>query len=311
MKIGIVGAGQVGSTAAYALILRGIGSEIVLVDLNRDFARAQAQDLVHATPFAHPTAVRAGDYPDLRGARVVIVAAGVNQKPGESRLELLERNADVFRDVIPVVLERAPDAVLLIATNPVDPMTRIATAISGLPSRRVIGSGTILDTARFRALLAAHLDISPASVHAYVLGEHGDSEVLHWSGAMIGGVRLEAFAEQIGRPITAEVRERIDHGVRHAAYTIIEGKGATYYGIGAGLARMVRAVTADERALLTVSIVDDVVEEVDRVALSQPRIVGAEGVVRTLTSALDPEEHAALARSAAIIRAATEGIVPS
>lgn len=199
------------------MVMQGVGSEIVIVDLNERAAAAQAQDIVHATPFAHPLAVRAGGYDALADAAVVVVTAGVNQKPGETRIQLLERNAAVFADVVPRVLAAAPDAVLMIATNPVDIMTQIATRISGLPPARVIGSGTILDTARFRSLLGHHLGISPHSVYASVLGEHGDSEVLVWSSAMAGNIPITAFAAQIGAAVTAPVRKDIEARVRHAA----------------------------------------------------------------------------------------------
>lgn len=302
MKVGIVGAGMVGSAAGYALALRGTASRVVLVDLNADLARAQAEDIAHAVPFASATVVTAGDYGDLAGAAVVILAAGVSQKPGETRLQLLSRNAEVFRSVVASVLAAAPDAILLVATNPVDIMTDIATRLSGLPPTRVIGSGTILDTARFRSLLGTHLGISPQSVHAYVLGEHGDSEVLAWSAARAGSVPLRSFAAQVGAPLTDEVVARIDDRVRNAAYTIIAGKGATWFGIGAGLARIVRAIRGDEQAVLSVSMVTPEVEGVRDVALSVPRVVGARGITAQLFPDLDDAEHAALERSARLLR---------
>lgn len=307
MKIGIVGCGFVGSMAAFAMALQGVGTELVLVDINRKLADAHAQDILHALPFAHPMRVRAGDYSDLSEAGVVVVAAGVAQRPGETRLQLLKRNALIFEDVIPKIIRVAPDAVLLIATNPVDVMTQIAIKVSGFVPDRVIGSGTILDTARFRVLLGEHVDISPQSVHAYVLGEHGDSEVLVWSEAKIGGIALETFAEQINRPITDEVRQRVDEGVRRAAYRIIEGKGATYHGIGAGLARLARAISHDERTAFTVSTMNREVESITSVALSLPRIVGRKGVHATLTPSLSAEERMALRKSAEVLKqAATE-----
>jgi len=302
VKIGIVGCGFVGSTACYAMVLQGVGSEFVLVDINRKVADAHAQDILHATPFSHPARVHAGSYEDLVGTEIVVVAAGVSQKPNETRLQLLERNAQVFEDVIPQIRRYAQDAILLIATNPVDIMTQIATRISGLPPERVIGSGTILDTARFRALLGEYLGVSPQSVHAYVLGEHGDSEVLVWTEARVGGVSVFDFAEQIGRPINDEVKRQIDEGVRFAAYKIIEGKGATYFGIGAGIARLVRAILNDERAMLTVSALNEEVEGVPEVALSLPRIVGRQGIVATLPVKLGMEEREALRKSAEILK---------
>lgn len=303
MKIGIVGCGFVGSTAAYAIALKGVCSELVLVDLNASAALAHAEDILHATPFGAPVRVTGGsDYAALDGARIVILACGVGQKPGETRLQLLSRNAHVFGEVIPHVLRAAPDAVLLVASNPVDIITTIVTRISGLPPARVIGSGTILDTARFRALLGEHLSVAPHSVHAYVLGEHGDSEVLVWSGADVGGVPVAQFAAQRGLAADDAMRARIDDGVRRAAYRIIEGKKATYFGIGAGLARLAEAIRDDERTMLTVSTTANPLPGLDGTAFSLPRIIGASGIIATLLPSLSAEEDAALRRSAELLR---------
>src|SRR5215471_1461976 len=250
MKIGIVGCGMVGSTAAYALVMSGVGREIVLVDLNRARAEGEANDIYHAVPFAHPLTIRAGDYSDLGGAAVVVVAGGVAQKPGELRLELLKRNAEVFRQIVPSVLRRAPEAVLLVVTNPVDIMTHLAARFAaefGVPQTRVIGSGTTLDTARFRTLLGRHFGVDSHHVHAYVVGEHGDSEVLVWSQATIAGLSLDEFATVHGKPLAAAERQQIDQNVRRAAYQIIAGKGATYYGIGSAVARIVDVLLHDQR----------------------------------------------------------------
>jgi len=309
MKVGVIGCGFVGSTAAYSLAMRGVSSELVLVDLNPRVARAHAEDILHATPFASPARVIGGDYPDLKGAGVVVLACGVNQKSGESRLHLLERNAKVFGEVVPRVLEHAPDAVLLVATNPVDIITMMVTRITGLPPARVIGSGTILDTARFRTLLGEHLGVAPQSVHAYVLGEHGDSEVLVWSSAQVGGVPLETFANQRGAQLGADERAKIDDGVRRAAYRIIEGKKATYFGIGAGLARLAEAVRDDERIVMTVSSARGALKGFHGVCLALPRVVGAQGVLATLIPSLSTEEQTALERSAGILRDAASELV--
>lgn len=306
MKVGIVGAGLVGSTAAYTLVLQSIAEEVVLVDLNQPRAAAHAEDILHATPFAQPARIRAGDFPDLAAAEVIIIAAGVAQRPGETRLDLLKRNADVFRAVVPRATEAAPAAIQVVATNPVDIMTLVAARYAGLPAGRVFGSGTILDTARFRALLGEHLQISPHSIHAYVVGEHGDSEVLVWSSARIGSVDLATFAAAVQRPLDDTVRERIDVGVRRAAYRIIEGKGATYFGIAAGLARIVRAIAQDERAVLTLSLVEPSVEGVKGVPLSLPRVVGRDGILATFRPELDDAEAAALRESALILRRAAD-----
>lgn len=308
MKVGIIGCGFVGSTAAYAMALNGTASELVLVDLNQSLARSQAEDILHATPFGSPVKVAAGDYPALAGASVVVLACGVGQRPGETRLQLLERNVQVFEKVVPAVLQHAPTALLLVAANPVDLITQAVTGISGLSPARIIGSGTILDTARFRALLGEYLDIAPMSVHGYVLGEHGDSEVLVWSSARVGGVLLADFAGQTGRTLTDEALSGIDDGVRHAAYRIIEGKGATYYGIGAGLSRIVSAVRDDEQALLTVSSVTLGIEEFEGLSLSLPRVVGAQGIVGTLRPDLSDEEYRALEKSAEILREAAQSM---
>ncbi len=304
MKLGIVGSGFVGSTAAYSMVLRGIASEIVLIDINFKLAQAQAEDILHATPFSTPSRVIAGDYSDLVGAKVIVLACGVGQKPGESRHHLLARNYQVFEQVIPKVLKFAPEAILLAASNPVDVINQIVAKISKLPSERVIGSGTMLDTARFRALLADHVAVSPQSVHAMVLGEHGDSEVLVWSSASVGGMPLLKFASERGGIITQDIKEKIDDGVRKAAYRIIEGKTASYYGIGAGLARIAKAIRDDERAVLTLSAMTNGIPEFEGVSISLPRVVGKSGIVDTLNPDLSPEEKSDLIKSANVIRQA-------
>jgi L-lactate dehydrogenase len=248
--------------------------------------------------------VRAGTYDDLAGAGIVMMAAGVNQTPQETRMDLLKRNADVFSDVIPRIIAAAPNAILLNATNPVDVMTHVAARLAGAAPGRVIGSGTILDTARFRALLAQHFSVSPHSVHAHVLGEHGDSEVLHWSAATVANIPLADFATQVAAPLTQEKQAQIDENVRRAAYAIIRGKGATWFGIGAGMARIAQAIVDDEHTVLTCAQPLVEVEGVLDVTLSLPSIVGAAGIIRTLSPALNSEESVKLRRSAEIIRAA-------
>lgn len=308
MKIGIVGSGAVGSSAAYAVVMSGAASEVVLVDLNEKLARAQAEDILHATPFVRPVRVGAGDYAQLAGAQVVVLCCGVGQRPGETRLELLARNARVFGEVIGRVMEYAPEALLLVATNPVDIMTAVACRLSGLPAGRVFGSGTILDTARFRTLIAEHAGVAAQSVHAYVLGEHGDSEVLVWSSAHIGGLPVEAFSAQMGRPLTPEAKASIDDAVRRAAYRIIEGKGATYYGIGAGIAHLVRVIRDDARAVLTVSAPLPDGGPLRGSCLSLPRVVGAAGILQTVHPRLAREEQEAIEQSARVLAEAAEAI---
>ena len=342
MKIGIVGAGQVGATTAYAMMMRGVGSEIVLVDQNADLAVAQARDILDAATFADPLRVRAGELAKLEGARVVLLAAGVSQRPGESRLDLLSRNAKIFAEIVPEVLAAVADPIFLVATNPLDVMTQIVTVLAGrhgVAPERVIGSGTILDSARFCTALAscqadlpthrlandrgrygaapllerlsealAHLRINPAYIDARVLGEHGDSQVLHWSGAVVGNLSVAEAARQMGRELTGADRSRIDAAVRGAAHAMIKGKGATWFGVGAGLARMAEVIEGDGRALITCSMLTAECQGVRDVALSLPRVLGAGGVVKTLTPNLDAAESDALRRSAEIIKEAAEGV---
>jgi L-lactate dehydrogenase len=302
---------MVGASSAYALVMSGVGREIVLVDLNRARAEAEANDIFHAVPFAHPLQVRAGDYADLVGARVVVIAGGVAQKPGETRLQLLQRNADVFRQIVPSILKHAPDTVLLVVTNPVDIMTHLAAHFAadfGVPHTRVIGSGTTLDTARFRTLLGRHFDVDSHHVHGYVIGEHGDSEVLVWSQAGIAGLSLDEFSHVHGRPLTDGDRERIDENVRRAAYHIIAGKGATYYGIGSAVARIVDVLLHDQRAILSICCRLTGVPDCDGLTLALPHLVGGKGALTTIPLVLDDAERQGLRRSADILREAIESL---
>jgi len=311
MKIGIVGCGMVGSTSAFALVMSGVGREIVLVDINRARAEAEANDIFHAVPFAHPLTIRAGDYADLVGARVVVIAGGVAQKPGETRLQLLQRNAEVFRQIVPAVLRHAPDAVLLVVSNPVDIMTHLATHFAaefGVPSTRVIGSGTTLDTARFRTLLGKHFDVDSRHVHAYVLGEHGDSEVLAWSQATIAGLNLDEFAKVHGTPLCESDRAEIDEQVRRAAYYIIAGKGATYFGIGSAVARIADTLVRDQRSILTICSQLHGVPDFEGLTMALPHLVGGQGVLATIPLPLDDAEQKSLHRSADILREAIKSL---
>lgn len=309
LKIGIVGSGLVGSTAAYALVMRGIGREIVLVDKSGKRAESEAKDILHAVPFANPLMVFSGGYDKLEGCRVVIITAGVSQRPGETRLELLERNAAVFREVVPEILKRAPQAVLVIATNPVDVMTHLAASFaseSGVPSSRVIGSGTTLDTARFRSLLGQHLEVDAQHIHGYVIGEHGDSEVLTWSLVTVGGMPLEEFCRMRGIEVGESARSRIDTQVRLAAYEIIEGKGATYYGIGSALARITEVIINDQRSILTVCTPAAEVSGISEVTVSLPRLIGGSGVIAALPLPLPSGEEMRFRKSAQVVREAID-----
>lgn len=305
MKIGVVGAGFVGATAAYALVMRGIGSELVLIDKSDARAQAEADDIFHAVPFAHQVRVSAGSYRDLEGAQIVILAAGVNQQPGETRLQLLSRNASIFREIVPEVLRNTPNAILVVATNPVDVMTHLTAKIAadyGVPDGRVLGSGTMLDTARFRALLGRHLGVDPAHIHAYVVGEHGDSEVLTWSLAAVGGLPLDYFCEQRGILLDEQARAVMDDNVRRAAYHIISGKRATYYGIGSALARIAEVIAGNRRAILTVCKPMPEIAGVPDVTVALPHLVSGEGVVDTFPLELSKNEQELLHKSASLIK---------
>ncbi len=303
---------MVGSTAAYALVMRGIGREIVMVDKNANRAQAEADDIFHAVPFAHPLEVRAGGYRDLDGCKVVILAAGASQRPGETRLQLLGRNAVIFHEAVPEILAHAPDAVLVVASNPVDVMTHLAARYAseqGVPSSRVLGSGTTLDTARFRVLLGRLLGVDAQYIHAYVVGEHGDSEVLTWSLATVGGMPLEAFCDQHGIELNESVRQEIDERVRRAAYHIIEGKGATYYGIGSALARIVDTILRDQRSILTVCTPVGRMLDVCDVTVSLPNLVGGQGVLATFPLPLSQKERDQLHLSAEVVCEAIQSLL--
>jgi L-lactate dehydrogenase len=295
----------VGATAAYALVMRGVGREIVMVDKNTKRAEAEADDILHAVPFAHPMEIRAGEYADLAGCSVVIMAAGVNQKPGETRMELLSRNAAVFTEVIPQIIASAPDGVIVVATNPVDVMTHYSAQIAaaqGWKRGRVFGSGTTLDTARFRSLLGRHLGVDSQHIHAYVIGEHGDSSVPVWSMASLGQIPLTRYAPPGRAPLDEAARARIHHSVVTAGKEVIQRKGATFYAVALSVARIVEAILDDEKSVLTVSSYIESFEGVSDVCLSLPAIVGREGIREVLPIVLDDTERGQLVASAAALK---------
>ena len=298
MKVGIIGAGSVGAATAFALVMKGVARKVVLIDANQKKAEAEAADIAHAAPFAYANKIKAGTYDDLKGCEIVIVTAGANQKPGETRIDLLGRNVKIFESIIPQIAKAEPNTTLVITANPADIMTEVAIKLSGFPKERVIGSGTVLDTSRFRTLLGYHLGVSPQSVHANVIGEHGDSEVLVWSAGDAGTVSLDKLADEVGKPFDAETKAKIDDGVRNAAYKIIDGKGATYYGIAGALTRICAAITNNEYAILTVSSHQEDVEGVKGVCVSLPTVLGKRGVHKVIYPVLNAEEKAALKKSA-------------
>lgn len=301
-RIAIVGAGNVGATFAHALLLSGLAAEIVLIDKNTAKAEGEAMDLNHAMPLVQPARIWAGDYADCAGAAVTVITAGSAQRPGETRMDLLQRNAAIFKEIITGVVQSNPGGLLLIATNPVDILTYVAWKMSGLPARRVLGSGTILDTARFRYLLSQHFGVDPRSVHAFIIGEHGDSEVPVWSLANIAGMRLPLYCDSNGLNCDETVLERIFAQTRDAAYEIIERKGATYYAIAAGLVNIVQAILRDQSTVLSVSNYIEDYYGINDVYLSLPSIVDRGGVERMLNLELDEKEVRGLQQSARVLR---------
>jgi len=301
-KIAIIGAGKVGTTFAYALILNGLAGEIVLIDVDKERTEGEVMDLSHAVPLASPVRIWSGDYADCAGANIIVIAAGVSQRPGETRLNLLKRNIAIFRQILPQVLRHNSGGILLIATNPVDVLSYATWKLSGLPAPRVIGSGTVLDTARFRALISARFSLDARNVHAYIIGEHGDSEVAVWSSANIAGVPMQDFCRQIGNEICGEDRERITAEVRDAAYEIIRRKGATFYAVGMGLARIAESILRDQHSVLSISSLVPGHYGIQDVYLSLPAVVGQNGAERVLKLNLDESESAALQQSAGVMR---------
>jgi L-lactate dehydrogenase len=307
-RVAIVGAGNVGATFAYTLVLSGVAPEIVLIDRDERRAEGEAMDLNHAVPFSPPARIWAGSFADCAAADVIVLTAGAGQKPGETRLDLAERNAAIFRDIVPRVVTANAGAILLVATNPVDVLTYGTLKISGLAPARVIGSGTILDTARFRYLLSEHFSVDARSVHAYIVGEHGDTEVPVWSLANIAGMRLAAYQTAHGMPADADAMRAIVDDTRQAAYHIIERKGATYYAVAAGLLRIVEAILRDQATVLSVSSLVPGYYGIADVCLSLPSVVERGGISRVLHLTLDDQETVALQRSAAVLRQTIESL---
>jgi len=303
MKIAIIGVGTVGSAVATAVKNTGLAHEIVLYDRDGIRARAAAEDLGHASAFSYDIKITAvSNYRAIRGSDIVIVAAGANQKPGETRMDLLQKNSMVISDIIPRVMDNvdAKNVKIIIVTNPLDVMVMLAQKLSKLPASRVIGTGTMLDSARLKTILSRQLGISTRSITSYVLGEHGDSSVVNWSSVCVGGIALDDFCKQSKISLPQTTRKTIEHRVKNAAYEIIQGRGATWDGIGAAVADLLYAIVNDERRILTTSIVDGVGKTA--VAMSLPRVVGERGVLMNLRSKLSGEESANLRKSARIIR---------
>lgn len=305
-KVAVVGCGFVGSASAFALMQSGLFSEMVLIDANFEKAEGEAFDISHGVPFTRPIKIYAGDYDDLADAAIVVITAGAAQKPGETRLDLVHKNINIFKSIIPEIVKRDFQGILLIVANPVDILTYTALKLSGYAPNRVIGSGTVLDTARLKERLGEHLEVDSRSVHAFIVGEHGDSEIAAWSSANVSGIPLHDFCEMRGHHdhegVTAEIAEK----VKNSAYEIIQRKGATYYGIAMSVKRICEAIIRDERSILPISTMMDGEYGIKDVVLSMPSIVGAEGFISKVPISLSEDEIKALNKSAETLKSVME-----
>lgn len=310
VKVVIIGAGAVGSTFGYTLMGSGLANEIILIDKDKAKAEGEAMDLSHGLPFTPPVAISAGDYPDCSEADVIVITAGASQAPGESRLDLIGRNSAICRAVMDGILEHTRNAVIIMVTNPVDVLTYDALRHSGLSWQQVFGSGTVLDTARFRYLLSKHCEVDARNVHGYILGEHGDSEVAAWSLTHLAGMQIDRYCELCACCNHRERRGRVAEEVRSSAYHLIEAKGFTNYGIGQALLRIVGAVIRDERSVLSVSSLVNGYMGINGVCLSIPCVVGRAGIVRQLLADLPEDERDGLRASAAKLKAMQDSIAP-
>ena len=301
-KVAVVGCGFVGSASAFALMESGLFSEMVLIDVNKEKAEGEALDISHGLPFAKPMQIYDGDYQDAGDAAVVVVTAGAGQKPGETRLDLVKKNVGIFKSIIPEIAKYNKEGILLIVANPVDILTYAAVKFSGFPENRVFGSGTVLDTARFKYLLGEHLSVDSRSVHAFIIGEHGDSEIAAWSSANVSGIPIHDFCEMRGHHNHVQAMHDIAESVRNSAYEIIEKKNATYYGIAMSLTRICRSIIMNEHSILPVSSYIEDQYGVKDLCLSLPAIVGKDGVETLAPIELSAEEQGKLAESAKVLK---------
>lgn len=297
-KVAVVGTGFVGSATAFALMESGLFSEMVLLDADKSRAEGEVLDISHGLPFARPMKITAGDYEDLQDAAIIVVTAGAGQKPGETRLDLVKKNVSIFQSIIPEIAKWNTEGILLIVSNPVDILTYVAAKLSGFPENRVFGSGTTLDSARLKYLLGEHLSVDARSVHAWIIGEHGDSQIAAWSSANVSGVPLSDFCEMRGFLDHEENMMRIAEDVKNSAYTIIEKKKATYYGVAMAVRRICEAIIRDEKSVLPVSSIQHGAFGIEGVALSMPSIVGKYGVEKNIPMSLSEKEQEELKKSA-------------
>lgn len=301
-KISIIGAGFVGATSAYALMMRGIASEIVIIDINKDKALGEALDLAHGVSFVNPVDIYSGDYTDIKDSDIIIITAGAAQKPGETRLDLVNKNFDIFKSIIPEIMKHSPNSILLVVSNPVDILTYITYKLSDLPKQKVIGSGTVLDTSRFKYLLSEHFDIDARNIHTYIMGEHGDSEIATWSLTSVAGMNVNEYCSKVCSKCKDLSKDKILEDVKKAAYEVIEKKGATYFAVALAITRIVEAILRDENSILTVSSLLEGQYGIDNIYLGIPSIIGASGIKKVLEVPLNDEELQELTLSANTIK---------
>ena len=301
-KCAIIGCGNVGATTAYSLMLSGLFNEIVLIDVNKERAEGEAEDISHGIPFNSPVDIYAGSYKDLFNAGIVIITAGVAQKQGETRIDLVQRNAKVFSSIIDNILLSKFDGIILVVTNPVDILTYVTIAISKFDSRRVIGSGTVLDTARLKQMLGNKLAVDSRNIHTFIIGEHGDSELPIWSSANISGIDISSYCKECAVDCNTKTLDSIFCNVRDAAYKIINAKGATYYAIAEAVKRIVSAIVRDEHAILPVSAHLSGQYGLSEICLGVPCVIGASGIEEILEIPLSEQEKKKLLLSASVMR---------
>ena len=301
-KCAIIGCGFVGSSSAFSLIQSGLFSELVLIDANTAKAEGEAMDLSHGLPFARPMEIYAGSYDDLTDCGLIIITAGANQKPNETRMDLVNKNVGIFKPILPEIKKRNCEGILLIVSNPVDILTYAALKISGFPPNRVIGSGTVLDTSRLKYLLGQHLNVDSRSIHAFIIGEHGDSELAVWSSANVSGIDLNHYCELCGHYNHLDSMNRLYEGVRDSAYEIIEKKGATYYGIAMAVRRISECIVRNEHSILPISSLIEGHYGIDGLCMGVPTVVGSHGVEKMLDIPLSPEEQQKLLASAETLK---------
>lgn len=307
-KITVIGTGFVGSTTAYTLMLSGLISELVLIDANVEKAEGEVMDLNHGMPFVMPLKIYRGEYKDCAGSDIVIISAGANQRPGESRIDLVQKNSRIFKSIVSEIIRYNRDCILLVVTNPVDILTYVTYKISGFPRSKVIGSGTVLDTARFKYLLGNHTGIDTRNIHAYIIGEHGDTEVPTWSLANIAGIPMDDYCERCRRCSKKISRQKIYTEVKNAAYDIIERKGATYFAVALAVRRIVEAIVRDENSILTISSFLDGQYGLNNVCLSLPSIVNMDGVERILEVPIYDTEKELLLKSGNVLSKIIENL---